>query len=120
MRPIERIDKIIAMLKNLVDQEPNKNKTFGEIMEDLFLLMQNKYFDKVIEGNIRRDGFLRQWFSGVPQAPMLNAVLDKALEKEREETRVHVMLVEDDALEYALKHMTQPVRRQPADDSGMI
>ena len=112
MRPFERIQKIIAMLGIYMEAYPEKS--FGQHMEALFTLMQQKYVQQVNQGNARRADFLLEWASGIKQTPsIVTEVLKDVQEKESEETRVHVMLVEDDILEFVLKQIALPLQEKP-------
>ena len=122
MRPIERIDRTIDLLKKLVRKYPDKE--FGTLMEEAFFLLQNQYFGLYISGNKMRSKFLAEWFHGKntdspsemdgnedAQMQNIKEIMDKVLEfsdkKDEESGRVHPMLVEDDIIEVIFKIMLE-------------
>ena len=94
--------------------QTDPEKSFGQHMEAIFTLMQQKYVQQVNQGNARRADFLLEWVSGIKQTPsIVTKVLKDVQAKESEETRVHVMLVEDNVLEFVLKQITLPLQEKP-------
>ena len=77
------------------------NKTFGEIMDIFFKLIEEKYSDIYILGNQQRGAYLRALLEGNPMEGVLGGVLSKV--EKREDFKVHPMMVEDDVIELVLR-----------------
>ncbi|GAH16232.1 unnamed protein product, partial [marine sediment metagenome] len=113
MRPLERINRIIKLARSLVHKYPEKS--FGEVMESAFLLLEEKFMREYIHGNLTRLGYIQDLVSGPTNKEgseeikkvknLISSVLDKVKEIEKKETRIHPMLVEDDVFEELLKFM---------------
>jgi hypothetical protein len=113
MRPLERIDRIIELVRSLVHKYPEKS--FGEVIESAFTLLEKKFMREYIRGNLTRMGYIQDLVSDVTDKEvdeevkkvkyLINKVLENVKEREKRQTRVHPMLVEDDVFEELLKFM---------------
>jgi len=113
MRPLERIDKIIDLVRTLICKYPDKS--FGQVMESVFLLLGEKFINEYIQGNVTRLDYIQDLVDGTHDTEedeetkniknIMNNVLDYVKELEKKETRVHPMLVEDDVFEAVLRFM---------------
>lgn len=113
MRPLERINRIIKLARSLVHKY--SEKSFGEVMESAFLLLEERFMREYIHGNLTRLGYIQDLVSGPTNKEgneeiknaknLISSVLEKVKEIEKKETRLHPMLVEDDVFEELLKFM---------------
>lgn len=113
MRPLERINRIIELVRSLVHKYPEKS--FGEVMESAFLLLEEKFMREYIHGNLTRLEYIQELVSGSTNKEVdekitkvknvMDSVLEIVKKTEKKETRVHPMLVEDDVFEELLKFM---------------
>lgn len=113
MRPLERINRIIELVRSLVHKYPDKS--FGEVMESAFLLLEEKFMREYIHGNLTRMEYIQDFVSRLTikevdeESKKIKSLMDRVLENvkelEKRETRIHPMLVEDDVFEELLKFM---------------
>ena len=118
LRPVERIDRIIDLLKELVQKYPEKS--LGRLIEEIFLLMKNQYINLYLQGNRKRSNYLMAWFHGEDTdsqdyehkneetqlndiEKLMKDVMENVHKREEEERLVHPMLVEDDELEVVMR-----------------
>jgi len=114
MRLLERINRIIELVRSLVHKYPDKS--FGEVMESAFLLLEEKFMREYIHGNLTRMEYIQDFVSRLTikevdeESKKIKSLMDRVLENvkelEKRETRIHPMLVEDDVFEELLKFMT--------------
>ena len=126
MRPLERIDRIIELARSLVHKY--SEKSFGEVMESAFLLLEEKFMREYIRGNLTRLEYIRDLASGPTNKEVdeetkkvkkvMNSVLEIVKEIEKKETRIHPMLVEDDVFEELLKFMVDSQNNQESNKNN--
>jgi hypothetical protein len=120
MRPLERINRIIELTRSLVHKYPEKS--FGEVMESAFLLLEEKFMREYIHGNLTRLEYIQDLVRGSTIKEVdekikkvknvMDSVLEIVKEIEKKETRIHPMLVEDDVFEELLKFIVDSPKDQ--------
>jgi len=123
MRPLERINRIIELVRSLVHKYPDKS--FGEVIESAFLLIGKKFMREYIHGNRTRIEHIQNLVSGLANKEVdeetkkvksvINRVLENVKELKKKETRIHPMLVEDDVFEELLKFMVNSPHNKDLD-----
>ena len=113
MRPLERIDRIIELVRSLVSNYPTKS--FGGVMESAFLLLGEKFMREYVRGNLARTDYIQELVRGTMNNEvdegskkvknLMIKVLENVKELEKKETRINPMLLEDDVFEELLKFM---------------